>query len=115
MCKSRYLHQSAYFLGRDLSFRQDREQRLRQELKPATKEPVKSFRFKTNIWLPKNWVVEVSDPMPKTLKDKKPHTSISVLDAAISSGQTDNSIKVWQFYWWLENYIQYFLFRMLIC
>ena len=97
MCKTRYLHQSAYFLGRDLSFRQDREQRLRQELKPATKEPVKSFRFKTNIWLPKNWVVEVSDPMPKTLKDKKPHTSISVLDAAISSGQTDNSIKVCQF------------------
>ena len=105
MCKSRYLHQSAYFLSRDLSFRQDREQRLRQELKPATKEPVKSFRFKTNIWLPKNWVVEVSDPMSKTLNDKKPHTSISVLDAAIPSGPTDNSIKVCQCYNWLENYI----------
>ena len=95
MCKNRSLHQSAYFLGRDLSFRQDREQRLRQELKPATKEPVKTFRFKTKTWFPKNWVVEVSEPLgSKPTKDKKIHTSVSALDAAIASGQLDNQNKV---------------------
>ena len=98
MCKSRNLHQSAYFLGRDLSFRQDREQRLRQELKPATKEPVKSFRFKTKIWFPKNWIVQVSDPSSTSKSEDKAklHTSVSVLDAAIASGKTDHHIKVFQ-------------------
>ena len=95
MCKTRNLHQSAYFIGRDLSFRQDREQRLRQELKPATKEPVKKFRFKTKIWFPKNWIMEVSEPASKPISnDKKMHTSVSVLDAAIASGQMDNQNKV---------------------
>ena len=96
MCKSRNLHQSAYFLGRDLSFRQDREQRLRQELKPATKEPVKIFRFKTKIWFPKNWIVQVSDPSGSLRPEdnQKIHTSVSVLDAAIPSGKVDNHSKV---------------------
>ena len=96
MCKSRNLHQSAYFLGRDLSFRQDREQRLRQELKPATKEPVKIFRFKTKIWFPKNWIVQVSDPSGSSRPEdnQKIHTSVSVLDAAIPRGKVDDHSKV---------------------
>ena len=95
ICKSRNLHQSAYFLGRDLSFRQDREQRLRQELKPATKEPLKTFRFKTKIWFPKNWIVQVSDPTgSKSEGNSKIHTSVSVLDAAIASGKIENPNKV---------------------
>ena len=78
-----------------MSFRQDREHRLRQELKPATKEPAKTFQFKTKIWFPKNWIVEVSEPAAiSSSKDKKNQTSVSVLDAAIVSGQTDNKHKV---------------------
>ena len=95
MCKNRNLQQSAYFLGRDLSFRQDRESRLRQELKPATEEPVKTFRFKTNIWFPKNWVVEVSEPVGTSAsKDNKNLTPRSALDAAIASGHMENKSKV---------------------
>ena len=95
MCKNRNLQQSAYFLGRDLSFRQDRESRLRQELKPATEEPVKTFRFKTKIWFPKNWVVEVSEPVGTSAsKDNKNLTPRSALDAAIASAHMENKSKV---------------------
>ena len=86
-CKNRNLHQSAYFLSRDLSFRQDRETRLRQELKPATKVPVKTFHFKTKIWFPQNWVVEVSEP-PSTSSSsvsQTNHEPPSILDEAVRS------------------------------
>ena len=50
--------QSAYFLRRDLSFRRDREPRLRGELE-IVQEPAKTFTFSTKIWMPKNWIVEM--------------------------------------------------------
>ena len=94
-CKNRNLHQSAYFLSRDLSFRQDRETRLRQELKPATKVPVKTFHFKTNIWSPQNWVVEVSEPPSTSLPSAGQinQEAPSILDKAVRS-QIRNEIKV---------------------
>ena len=73
---------------------------MRQELKPATKEPVKTFRFKTKIWYPKNWIVQVSDPSASSKSEDrtKIHTSVSVLDAAIASGKTDSHNKVFLIY-----------------
>jgi len=56
-CENQGLHQSAYFLRRDLSFRRDREPRLKVELE-SVQEPAKTFTFSTDIWLPKNWIIE---------------------------------------------------------
>ena len=96
MCKNRNLHQSAYFLTRDLSFRQDRESRLRQELKPVTKEPAKTFHFQTTIWFPQNWIVEVSEPPSYSItatqsgargatEENHDQTTASVFDAAVTT------------------------------
>ena len=43
------LNQSAYFLRRDLVFRQEREPRLKGELEKV-QQPAKTFTFTTNIW-----------------------------------------------------------------
>lgn len=56
-CKAAQLEQSAYFLTKDLAFRKDREPILKKELKKLCKVPAKEFKFKTRIWMPKNWIV----------------------------------------------------------
>ncbi|XP_030754371.1 uncharacterized protein LOC115881129 isoform X2 [Sitophilus oryzae] len=56
LCNSQRLHQTVYFLNRDLAFMKEREPALLRELKKV-KTPTRSFLWPTQIWLPTNWIV----------------------------------------------------------
>ncbi|KAM7363338.1 uncharacterized protein ACRADG_000286 isoform 1-T1 [Cochliomyia hominivorax] len=56
MCTKHNLHQTAYFLGRDLAFMKEREPVLLKELKNA-KTPTRSFQWACRIWSPKSWII----------------------------------------------------------
>ncbi|KAK7794593.1 hypothetical protein R5R35_003607 [Gryllus longicercus] len=59
LCTKQNLHQTVYFLNRDLSFMRDREPVLLKELRKV-KTPTRSFQWLTQIWFPSNWVVRRS-------------------------------------------------------
>ncbi|XP_036323621.1 uncharacterized protein LOC118737306 isoform X1 [Rhagoletis pomonella] len=50
------LHQTAYFLSRDLAFMKEREPVLLKELKNA-KTPTRSFQWACRIWSPSAWII----------------------------------------------------------
>ncbi|UJR35359.1 hypothetical protein I4U23_028116 [Adineta vaga] len=62
-CKALGNHQAAYFIQRDLAFRQDHESILRLNLK-SPQEPTRTIHCSRSIWLPKNWIVERTYPLP---------------------------------------------------
>ncbi|XP_058455787.1 uncharacterized protein LOC131433056 isoform X1 [Malaya genurostris] len=53
------LHQSVYFLNRDLAFMKEREPVLLKELKNA-KTPTRNFQWACRIWSPKSWIIRRS-------------------------------------------------------
>ncbi|XP_001359353.2 uncharacterized protein [Drosophila pseudoobscura] len=56
MCAQHQLHQTAYFLSRDLAFMKEREPVLLKELKNA-KTPTRSFQWACRIWSPQSWII----------------------------------------------------------
>ncbi|XP_043653946.1 uncharacterized protein LOC122620516 isoform X1 [Drosophila teissieri] len=56
MCTQNNLHQTAYFLSRDLIFMKEREPVLLKELKNA-KTPTRSFQWACRIWSPQSWII----------------------------------------------------------
>ncbi|EDW68148.2 uncharacterized protein Dvir_GJ24558 [Drosophila virilis] len=56
MCSQHNLHQTAYFLSRDLAFMKEREPVLLKELKNA-KTPTRSFQWACRIWSPQSWII----------------------------------------------------------
>ncbi|XP_070136763.1 uncharacterized protein [Drosophila bipectinata] len=56
MCAQHNLHQTAYFLSRDLAFMKEREPVLLKELKNA-KTPTRSFQWACRIWSPQSWII----------------------------------------------------------
>ncbi|XP_034132781.1 uncharacterized protein LOC117586652 isoform X2 [Drosophila guanche] len=56
MCTQHQLHQTAYFLSRDLAFMKEREPVLLKELKNA-KTPTRSFQWACRIWSPQSWII----------------------------------------------------------
>ncbi|XP_037093776.1 uncharacterized protein LOC119113590 [Pollicipes pollicipes] len=56
LCKEHSLHQTAYFLLRDLAFMKEREPVLLKELR-RVKAPTRVFEWRTHIWLWSNWTV----------------------------------------------------------
>ncbi|KAL1494204.1 hypothetical protein ABEB36_009836 [Hypothenemus hampei] len=56
LCSSQRLHQTVYFLNRDLAFMKEREPALLRELRKV-KTPTRSFLWPTQIWLPTSWIV----------------------------------------------------------
>ncbi|KAL3877445.1 hypothetical protein ACJMK2_035151 [Sinanodonta woodiana] len=74
LCEEEDLHQSIYFLKRDLNFIKEREPVLLKELS-RVKIPNKVFTFNTRIWFPSNWVVtrvyeEETEVIPTVLAAK---------------------------------------------
>ncbi|CAF0965041.1 unnamed protein product [Rotaria magnacalcarata] len=62
-CKTLGNQQAAYFIQRDLTFRQDHESTLRLNLKsPVT--PQRTIDCSRAIWFRKNWIVERTYPLP---------------------------------------------------
>nr|CAD7439625.1 unnamed protein product [Timema bartmani] len=59
LCTSQRLHQTVYFLNRDLTFMREREPVLLKELRKV-KTPTRSFQWLTQIWFPSNWIVRRS-------------------------------------------------------
>ncbi|XP_052759604.1 uncharacterized protein LOC128202638 [Mya arenaria] len=60
-CEEEDLHQTVYFLRRDLNFLKQREPILLKELEKV-RIPNRQFTFSMQIWLPSNWVtVKVMD------------------------------------------------------
>ncbi|XP_050100782.1 uncharacterized protein LOC126581283 isoform X1 [Anopheles aquasalis] len=53
------LHQTVYFLNRDLAFMKEREPVLLKELKNA-KTPTRNFQWACRIWSPKSWLIRRS-------------------------------------------------------
>ncbi|XP_058821698.1 uncharacterized protein LOC131683602 isoform X2 [Topomyia yanbarensis] len=53
------LHQTVYFLNRDLAFMKEREPVLLKELKNA-KTPTRNFQWACRIWSPKSWIIRRS-------------------------------------------------------
>lgn len=53
------LHQTIYFLNRDLAFMKEREPVLLKELKNA-KTPTRNFQWACRIWSPKSWIIRRS-------------------------------------------------------
>ncbi|XP_055603337.1 uncharacterized protein LOC129751698 isoform X2 [Uranotaenia lowii] len=53
------LHQTVYFLSRDLAFMKEREPVLLKELKNA-KTPTRNFQWACRIWSPKSWIIRRS-------------------------------------------------------
>uniref|UniRef100_A0A182QS17 Uncharacterized protein n=1 Tax=Anopheles farauti TaxID=69004 RepID=A0A182QS17_9DIPT len=53
------LHQTVYFLNRDLAFMKEREPVLLKELKNA-KAPTRNFQWACRIWSPKSWIIRRS-------------------------------------------------------
>ncbi|CAF0814063.1 unnamed protein product [Adineta steineri] len=62
-CKALGNQQAAYFIQRDLTFRKDHESILRLNLKSPV-EPIRTINCSRTIWLPKNWIVERTYPLP---------------------------------------------------
>ncbi|XP_066597146.1 uncharacterized protein [Prorops nasuta] len=56
LCSEQNLHQTIYFLNRDLKFMKEREPVLLKELRKV-KSPTRSFQWPIQIWFPKNWIV----------------------------------------------------------
>lgn len=56
MCHKQNLQQSAYFLGRDLTFMKEREPVMTKELKNV-KNPTRSFQWPYRVYSPKSWIV----------------------------------------------------------
>lgn len=56
MCHEHNLHQTAYFLSRDLAFMKEREPALLKELKKI-KTPSRTFTFQCRIWCPSSWII----------------------------------------------------------
>ncbi|KDR19062.1 hypothetical protein L798_06418, partial [Zootermopsis nevadensis] len=56
LCSNQRLHQTVYFLNRDLTFMREREPVLLKEL-CKVKMPTRSFQWLTQIWFPSNWIV----------------------------------------------------------
>lgn len=56
LCSNQRLHQTVYFLNRDLAFMREREPVLLKEL-GKVKTPTRSFQWLTQIWFPSNWIV----------------------------------------------------------
>jgi len=56
LCSNQRLHQTVYFLNRDLTFMREREPVLLKEL-CKVKTPTRSFQWLTQIWFPSNWIV----------------------------------------------------------
>ncbi|XP_075230474.1 uncharacterized protein LOC142329675 isoform X3 [Lycorma delicatula] len=56
LCNNQHLHQTVYFLHRDLIFMKEREPVLLKELRKV-KTPTRTFHWRTQIWFPGNWVV----------------------------------------------------------
>jgi hypothetical protein len=50
------LHQWAYFLSRELKFRQQEETKFKEKFE-SVKRPTHTFSFTRNIWLPKNYII----------------------------------------------------------
>ncbi|CAF3352002.1 unnamed protein product [Rotaria socialis] len=62
-CKTLGNQQAAYFIQRDLAFRQDHESTLRLNLKsPVT--PQRTIDCSRAIWFRKNWIIERTYPLP---------------------------------------------------
>uniref|UniRef100_A0A8D8Y4T6 Uncharacterized protein n=1 Tax=Cacopsylla melanoneura TaxID=428564 RepID=A0A8D8Y4T6_9HEMI len=57
LCTGHGLHQTLYFLQRDLTFMREREPVLLKELRKV-KTPTRTFQWPTQIWFPQNWVVK---------------------------------------------------------
>ncbi|XP_039440636.1 uncharacterized protein LOC120421483 isoform X2 [Culex pipiens pallens] len=53
------LHQTIYFLNRDMAFMKEREPVLLKELKNA-KTPTRNFQWACRIWSPKAWIIRRS-------------------------------------------------------
>ncbi|XP_055636132.1 uncharacterized protein LOC129775415 isoform X2 [Toxorhynchites rutilus septentrionalis] len=53
------LHQTVYFLSRDLAFMKEREPVLLKELKNA-KTPTRNFQWACRIWSPRSWIIRRS-------------------------------------------------------
>lgn len=56
LCSNQRLHQTVYFLNRDLTFMREREPVLLKEL-CKVKTPTRSFQWLTQIWFPSNWII----------------------------------------------------------
>ncbi|XP_005097291.1 uncharacterized protein LOC101859401 [Aplysia californica] len=94
MCEEEQLHQSVYFLRRDLNFIKEREAVLRKEL-GRVKIPTREFTFSTRIWLPKNWVITRlnflgrSEVIPTVIRAEEPaDTSPKDLDTCFTVQKT---------------------------
>lgn len=55
------LHQWAYFLSRELKFRQTEESKLKKQFE-AIKQPTYTFTFSRKIWMPRNYIVHKNIP-----------------------------------------------------
>ncbi|CAF1136833.1 unnamed protein product [Rotaria magnacalcarata] len=77
-CKALGNLQAAYFIERDYLFRKDHELNLRQKLKPQI-EPLEKIQCTRMIWLPRNYIVERTYPLPveriPTLFSKRKYTA----------------------------------------
>lgn len=74
MCQKNNLHQTEYFLLRDLNFMKEREPILRKELKKI-KSPTRSFKWSSRIWLPTSWTIRrnfqgISEVIPTVVCDQ---------------------------------------------
>lgn len=74
LCASQQLHQTIYFLNRDLTFMREREPVLTKELRKV-KTPTRTFQWLTRIWLPSHWVIRrnfqgQSDVIPTVLSNQ---------------------------------------------
>lgn len=74
LCTAQHLHQTVYFLNRDLTFMREREPVLTKELRKV-KTPTRTFQWLTRIWLPTHWVVRrnfqgQSDKIPTVLSNQ---------------------------------------------
>ncbi|KAK3915173.1 Glycerol-3-phosphate acyltransferase 1, mitochondrial [Frankliniella fusca] len=74
LCTAQHLHQTVYFLNRDLTFMREREPVLTKELRKV-KTPTRTFQWLTRIWLPTHWVIRrnfqgQSDIIPTVLSNQ---------------------------------------------
>lgn len=73
-CIKHSLHQTAYFLNRDLYFMRDREAIFVKELQMA-KVPTRTFQFAKRIWSPNSWIIKrhfqgVSEVIPTVISQQ---------------------------------------------
>lgn len=74
LCTAQHLHQTVYFLNRDLTFMREREPVLTKELR-RVQTPTRTFQWLTRIWLPSHWVIRrnfqgQSDIIPTVLSNQ---------------------------------------------